>query len=92
MITLDQPTDYLNPDFGGVIGLGYSQNEDNQATLLHILPENQRIFAVLINASVYDVTYGAYNQNFIAPGEKSEGYGIHWFNLHYTKDSWSIPL
>jgi hypothetical protein len=50
------------------------------------------MFAVLINYTTYDLTYGAYNPALIAEGSKSDGYGIHWFNLHNKLDSWSIRL
>lgn len=38
IISLNEPTDYIIPELSGVIGLGYSKDEDNQNTILHILP------------------------------------------------------
>lgn len=92
-VSLSQQVDGLEPTLGGILGLGYSDNANNQNLLTSILPAGNRTFSLLVNGSnVYDITYGGFNQSFIRQGSASEGYGIHWFDLKGKNDSWTIPL
>lgn len=90
---MNTPVEDISQDLGGVIGLGYSSDDDTQSILNHMFPIGQAsMFAVFIRGSAYEITFGEYNRDLIASGSESEGYGIHWFKLHDLKDSWSIPL
>lgn len=60
--------------------------------LYNIFPAGKRLFAILINESLYDITYSGYKKEYITEGSTKEGFGIHWFDLIDDQSGWAIEL
>jgi hypothetical protein len=91
-VSLSKQTNDISPELQGIVGLGFNKNEINQNLVYNILLKGSRIFGVLINNSIFQLTFGNYDKAVIQEGSSSDGYGIHWFNLQGQSDSWAIEL
>ena len=50
------------------------------------------MFSLFMKNDTFDLLFDGYDKKYIAAGKDSEGYGIHWFDVHNQKDIWSLEL
>ena len=92
--SLSKKTLGLDSSLSGLIGLAFNRNEEGENIVFSLLEAGKRLFSIYLylNETLQQLLFGAYDTSLIKPGDSSEGFGIHWFNLANQADSWSIVL